>query len=530
MDWDRNRRFDDHRGGESYRPGGSRGYLRRSRSPPRVHSPRLVADTWVPPHGRTYGRVRSRSPHAPRRRSPSFYGRDMGMKGYTKACSPPRRFSPRRGEVRNRSPHQASWRSRSPYGETRHRDISWGRNTLKRPRDPSPRSQDFRYPRRERPQTSSNTYMKSDISFRDNGSRAPFPNRSRSPFQGARKERNTDTSLTQRRRSPSPKGTSPIRTSTSDSLPGLRRSSSAEKLNVMSNPQSRSPTHPNSHGDGDSSRNPDNPSLREERLRVTKDRLISDESRHRSPLSERPMYKGQDVDTIGLRPTCESNQTDTSQPSAVYSRNIPVQPKAYSNTLHGHTPPLGPSHGSKIMSLQNRGSSISLLSAPTRPRGGPSFKESSWAGSPVRRGPPCTGLHAPPPTGPRSSLMSTGAGVELSRPHLSNRQTSLSGPSYSPRIPRHTAHFVGLRPIIPEGKLIPSCLDIATDKRLSQLDGDKDRIFEQIADSQRLRRLGIRDWDRLDRESSICALKSELAEGHLQRIADIESVHVGAMF
>ncbi|PWY86318.1 hypothetical protein BO94DRAFT_535482 [Aspergillus sclerotioniger CBS 115572] len=519
MDWDRSRRFDDHRGGESYRPGGSRAYLRRSRSPPRVRSPRLVADTWVPSHSRTYARVRSRSPPAPRRRlsrSPSFYNREMGIGAYVKTCSPPRRFSPRRSEVRNRSPHQASWRSRSPYGEGRQRDISWSRNNPKRPRDPSPRSQEFRFPRRERPQPPADIYMKPDIPLRDSGSRAPLPRRSRSPFYGGRRERNPEIPPTPKRRSPSPKGTSPMRTSASGSLPDSRRSSPfLERPHVFpSNAPSRSPTYHNPHRSA----------------RAIKDKPTIDDPRHRSPVPDRPTGKGQDIDIVGSqRRLSEIQETDPSPPNTAYPRNVPVQPKAYGNIIQGQAPPSGPSHGPKIMSLQNRGSNISLLSAPTRPRGGLGFKEPSWAGSPVRRGLASTGLHAPPPTGPRSSLMPTGPGVDLPRSNL-NRQGSLPGTSYPPRIPRLASHLVGLRQIVPEGKALPSSLDIAIEKRLSQLDADKDKLLDQIADSQKLRRLGNRDWDTLDRESSICALKSELAEGHLQRIADGESVHVGAMF
>lgn len=38
------------------------------------------------------------------------------------------------------------------------------------------------------------------------------------------------------------------------------------------------------------------------------------------------------------------------------------------------------------------------------------------------------------------------------------------------------------------------------------------------------------DWDKLDRESSIGDLRSELAEGHLQYLTDGESVHAGVSF
>jgi hypothetical protein len=72
-------------------------------------------------------------------------------------------------------------------------------------------------------------------------------------------------------------------------------------------------------------------------------------------------------------------------------------------------------------------------------------------------------------------------------------------------------------------------LDAATEKRLSQLEVDREKLLEQMAEKQRLKRAGLREWDRLDRESSICALKSELAEGHLQRMAD-ESIGGGVLF
>lgn len=82
---------------------------------------------------------------------------------------------------------------------------------------------------------------------------------------------------------------------------------------------------------------------------------------------------------------------------------------------------------------------------------------------------------------------------------------------------------------MPEGRSLPSLLDPAVEKRLAQLDVDKEKLLEQIAETQRSKRAELRDWDRLDRESSICALKSELAEGHLQRMAD-ESIGGGNLF
>ncbi|KXG52626.1 uncharacterized protein PGRI_078820 [Penicillium griseofulvum] len=204
--------------------------------------------------------------------------------------------------------------------------------------------------------------------------------------------------------------------------------------------------------------------------------------------------------------------------------NIPTQPKN-----HGASPvtlpPPGSYQGPRPPSNQHRGPPhVSLLSAPTRPRRGPGPRE-AWMGSPaIRRGP--TAPSQVPPAGPRASFSSPVPGGSYRHP--TSRQ--LSTPSVTqPLSQRGINHLAGLCTIIPEGRSLPSLLDPAVEKRLAQLDVDKEKLLEQIAETQRSKRAELRDWDRLDRESSICALKSELAEGHLQRMAD-ESIGGGNLF
>ncbi|KAJ5405556.1 hypothetical protein N7465_006840 [Penicillium sp. CMV-2018d] len=204
--------------------------------------------------------------------------------------------------------------------------------------------------------------------------------------------------------------------------------------------------------------------------------------------------------------------------------NIPTQPKN-----HGASPlplpPSGPYQGPRPPSNQHRGPPhVSLLSAPTRPRRGPGPRE-AWTGSPpVRRG--TVAPSQAPPAGPRASFSSPVLGGSYRHP--TSRQPSI--PSVTqPLTQRGVNHLAGLYTIIPEGRSLPSLLDPAVEKRLAQLDVDKEKLLEQIAETQRSKRAGLRDWDRLDRESSICALKSELAEGHLQRMAD-ESIGGGNLF
>lgn len=173
---------------------------------------------------------------------------------------------------------------------------------------------------------------------------------------------------------------------------------------------------------------------------------------------------------------------------------------------------------------------LSMLSAPTRPRRGPGSRDGPWAGSAMaRRGPPATPAAQGVPSGPRASFSSPMSGGGGHYRHGGPRQHSAASanPSTGPKPPNHLA---GLSSIIPGGRAFLSTLDPATEKRLLQLESDREKILEQVMETQKIKRAGLRDWDRLDRESSICALKSELAEGHLQRMAEESSIGGGVLF
>ena len=72
--------------------------------------------------------------------------------------------------------------------------------------------------------------------------------------------------------------------------------------------------------------------------------------------------------------------------------------------------------------------------------------------------------------------------------------------------------------IIPGGKLAPSGLDPAAEKRLQQIEEDKKKLLEQIEEKQRVKRQGLREWEKAERESRREGLKSELAEEHLEKL------------
>lgn len=196
------------------------------------------------------------------------------------------------------------------------------------------------------------------------------------------------------------------------------------------------------------------------------------------------------------------------------------------------SPPTGPA--SKQTVPQSRVGTMSLLSAPTRPKGGPnstSFRsDGNWSGQ-VRRGPSSsypithpTSLIIPP-TGPRNNGYSSTSPIYDPHKPPSFRQSSTSSSS-TPyhRAQRFSSYLVGISNIVPGGKLLPSNTDPSTEKRLSQLETDKEKLLGQISEKQKNKRSGLRDWERLSRESATGALRSELAEGHLQRMTDGDGI------
>ncbi|GIJ85434.1 hypothetical protein Asppvi_004291 [Aspergillus pseudoviridinutans] len=516
MDWERSRRFEDHRGRESYRPPAPRGYSRHT-SPTRTRSPRLVADTWVPSSSRHYGRLRSRSPLPFRRhsRSPPYRHRDSDPGLF--ANSAPRRFSPRR-DARLRSP-QIGWRPRSPYDD-RPRDSSRGRSTPRR-RDQSPPRQDFTYSKRERYPPTVDRYKKSASPLRRGPGRASditpltTSHRRRSSSQEFR-DRRPDNNTSQARPLPSTWAASTIHNSTSSSRSDSRRSS---PLNDATRPAVRESR----------SGSPVIRDFPQRRLSVSSDHSSSRQAETISSNEHKSQGDATDTPPASVQITALSNDRGVSDSMLGRTENNPESADAIS----GATPQSGQrSYGQAATpnisagpkpSFSTRGSMVSLLSAPTRPRGNLNPKDFARS---TRRG-HMSISQATPPTGPRHGHIPTGPSVDSDRQHI-YRQNSLSGTSY-PR-QRPTNYLAGINTIVPGGRLLAYDLDSTVEKRLAQLEMDKERLFEQIADSQRLKHLVIRDWERLDRESSICALKSELAEGHLLCITDGESMHTSTTF
>ena len=235
------------------------------------------------------------------------------------------------------------------------------------------------------------------------------------------------------------------------------------------------------------------------------------------------------------------SQTAKPQPSAFRngdSRGPPSGPGGYRDS-HVRESPSGPPPSAPIsMSAHNRPASASVLSAPTRPRGGPSFagrdsRDQPFSGSQSHRGgrpPPQSVYHAPPrqqhesrpppsdhiPHGPRAHHGHSVPFESSYRAPPPFRSNNSSSTTY-PRTQRfNTNHLASVPAIIPGGEALPTTIDPAARKRLAELEEQKKKLQDQIDEKQREKRRSLREWDSKERESRRDGLRSELAEEALE--------------
>ena len=555
-------------GGETYRPSERNVY-----SPPRSNNHRTIRSPhrYGPSASRAVDRPRSRSPRR-RSRSPALRGNyrggnDIGV-GYRgggyrvdrggsfrgRARSPPHGYSPRRDAPPTRSPPRSRRFSGSPMNGARPRSPF----ITKRGREPSP-IDDFRqrsppFAKRERfaSPTRERFERRAHSPPRDNGPPPRFPrennyrpaprDRSRSPVRRSEHVSRVVTPISSRRSSP------PIHPDRL-ALAGSGTHSPPHRSRQPLPPPSpiyrdRSPPRPVY-----TPQKPMSPMREQIPFRSPPSR------RHESPPRERHDFRNDST------PKTWSHAQMVGPPGHGYpnglSRGPPNGPSGphYNGLYFRHTPSEPPS-APISMSAHNRPSSATLLSAPTRPRGGLSYhadspRGSPYGGPPHRRGhpgqylyhgPPRSAQHNPrdsprdgprdvPPSGPRAphpphSIHNGPAPFDSRPPFRSNNSSSTT----YPRTQRFSQYLPDSTPsIVLGGKLAPSGMDAGAERRLAQLEEDKRKLLEQIEEKQKAKRAGLREWDKTERETKREGLKSELAEGHLERITG-EGVMTGAAF
>ena len=533
--------------GESYRPGGGPPY-----QPPRPEIDSYRSDI----RGNTYAgpsrdRPRSRTP--PFRRRSRSRGRDEGPR-YSDRARSPRRFSPRRDD-RLRSPPRR--RSRSPFSPRRDRSPP-----IRRGRSPSPYSRRSPPPRRydspprsryDRPRSPRRGFSPPRDGPRGGNA---YRTRSRSPVRSPpprRKDPYTDDNW--RRRSPSPRAGPAGRGSGPGSATDSRRSSPPLHPDRASLAGSRAPS-PGYRGGRNQfdSRRQSPPSRARSPPPLRRDRSPPDHAMQDvSPPSQRQMAdrtREPSVDTRNGTGTTTSIQPPTGPRDRGGAYNPRPPPSGPASTQR--SPPVGPSQSAPMsMSAHNRGTNAAILSAPTRPRGA--------AGGPPPRGP--SGYPAGPssrsavfnqregggpPSGPRANSFAH----DRPPPHSTfNRNEN---PVNSPQPFRHSnnsssttyprsqrfdtpsnpvsKYLSSTEKIIPGGKLLPSGLPPDQERRMKQLEADADKLREMIAEKQKGKRSALREWDDRTRESESAALRSELAERHLEKLTEGEDGLGGAAF
>ncbi|CAD6585202.1 MAG: hypothetical protein ASARMPREDX12_001933 [Alectoria sarmentosa] len=233
------------------------------------------------------------------------------------------------------------------------------------------------------------------------------------------------------------------------------------------------------------------------------------------------------------------------------SRPPPSGPGRYRDSYIRESPSGPPPSAPISMSAHNRPASASLLSAPTRPRGGPSFagrdsRDQPYSGPQAYRSgrtslqsayqvPPRQQHESRPlpsdhiPQGPRSHhgpSTSIESSYRAPPPFRSNNSSSTT----YPRTQRfNTNHLASVPAIVPDGEALPSALDPGARKRLAELEEQKKKLQDQIDEKQRDKRRSLKEWDSKERESRRDGLRSELAEEALEAMSG-EGAGTGTAF
>lgn len=539
-------------GGETYRPTERItrspprvNYHRANRSPPRRgRTPPPYTETYVSSEPRGFEPQRSQA-NRHRSRSPAYRGRDSG-RGYRGRPRSPRSYtrmrSPQALRRYSRSPPvDVGARMRSPYPPKRAREISPVDD--RRPLSPPfvKRVERFASPQREGFERRAYSPPRDNgPRFRESNYRPTQRERTRSPTRRADHISRMESPMSSHRSSPQIHPDRMAIAGSGNHSPNIRNS------RVQHVPQSPAYRERSPMRRGYSPPIPMSPPRESVAYRQRSPPPLR---RHNSPP---PRDRNEFRNGNGPPPNGWSNTHVDAAGSNYHngdSRGPPSgQGTGHYNGSYARDSPSGPPSAPISMSAHNRPSSASLLSAPTRPRGGNSFgrestRDGPYGAPPSRRGGhPPQSYHGPPrhhnydregpPQGPRGGQPNSAGPSFESRTSYESRPAFRPNNSSSttyPRTQRFTPHLSGVPTIVPGGKAAPSGHDPEREKRIAQLENDSKRLMEVIAEKQKAKREGSRDWERSERERMREGLKSELAEEALERMQG-ETSTTGAAF
>jgi hypothetical protein len=212
----------------------------------------------------------------------------------------------------------------------------------------------------------------------------------------------------------------------------------------------------------------------------------------------------------------DSRDTTLSYRNGDTSRAPPSGPASTRVASGRFSPPSGPAASS--VTAHNRFNNP-ILSAPSRPRGARGGFSGSYRGdfggpSP-RRGDFGRGggyFGGPPRGGFVGSFRGSSNSSSATYPHTQRFNSTSSVNKYLGDLPQ----------IVPGGQRAPP-RDAAAESRIRRLEEEAEKLRNQIADKQKTKRTGLKEWNRLSAETESTRLRGEFAEENLRKMNGEES-------
>ncbi|KAF2427123.1 hypothetical protein EJ08DRAFT_363413 [Tothia fuscella] len=154
--------------------------------------------------------------------------------------------------------------------------------------------------------------------------------------------------------------------------------------------------------------------------------------------------------------------------------------------------------------------STGVPNAPSGPRGGTTSQQSPT----IPTGPSAGNFRGgPPPSGPSSHNNNNNNNANANN-NMINVNANTHGNGTSSTYPRSQRFLADLPTLVPGGRKMNASMPVNT--KVKRLEEEAEKLRRVIEEKEKASRVGLREWERLESETEVARLRTELAEEGLR--------------